>query len=145
MAITYEDRDPALEMFIWTNICNNLCSESLLPATSEYHVYTICNQLTDIKSLKKKTLQKKRKREEDSSKWVAPNKISHQLVFYCIIYERESFICQETGCVRMKNLILTPKNEGMYFCPTRDCVKSARQPLPTRKPFSFNVFFLFLD
>lgn len=32
----YENKDIALEMFIWTNVRNNLCSESLLPKTSEY-------------------------------------------------------------------------------------------------------------
>lgn len=44
IAITYEDRDPALEMFVWTNIyiCKNLCSESLLPATCEYPERCTC-------------------------------------------------------------------------------------------------------
>ncbi|POO02932.1 hypothetical protein TorRG33x02_009930 [Trema orientale] len=87
-------------------------------------MFTAC--LWTNTSLNGFTLQKKNKKREDSSKFVALNKTGHQIcMFFDIIYMVLSFV-QAQCRVRKneKNMILPPQYEGMYFSPTRNCVKN---------------------
>lgn len=94
------------------------------------------------------TPAKVKQRREDSSKSAALNKTGHQICMFfhfSTLYLWFFLFVQAQNRVRKneKNMILPPQYKGMYFSPTRNCVKNTTWSFPIRRA-SFSVFLLFL-